>query len=380
MYEPKFTYSQRLVNTLCEIAVYCGKLSEIKLASGANRELREDTRIGIITDLCRIDGGKITFEQVKDVLFGRPVQISDRVKRDIHNCKDTVELVDKLMDYSAGLLSDGDLKWMNQTLLNNVPKSEWHIGKYRKIQNWVLDSRKEEIVFTPPSPELVDDMMKDFTAWLRHENTQKIHPVVRAGIAHYHMMYIHPFVYENEKIAMLLSVFILKCNAFIPYSWVRFTEFFVDNPGRYYQALISGIKKTHKKENDLTSWLEYFADNIKSSMETVRNNLHELSQSAEKHADLQISSVRKGTAEIESRPAGGAEDAKLNQRQALIMKFAAEKDFFQRKDIIDEFAFAEKFNPKTISRDLTFLVEQGFLNIEGERKGTRYSLKRRPAR
>lgn len=372
MYQPKYKYSHTLVKSLCQIHAFLSKFEEVKVDKESAVKRRELARVGAVTDICRMEGAKLTFDEVNNILSGKAQPVEEKCKLEVLNCKEAFTLVDKLLSYSNGKLNDGDLKWLNQTLLQNIPKTEWHLGKYREIQNWVVDVSREEIAFTPPSPEAVAGMMNDFIRWQKDESSREIHPVVRAGIAHFHLMYIHPFVSGNEKIAFLLSLFVLFSDEINPHGWVKFTDFFADHPERYYEEMLSGLEQNHTREGDLTQWLEYFAKGVKSSLESAWLEFRDTRQKVESR-DYQPTDVSSITTEVQT-----AEDSKFepNERQFRILKLAEKYQTFHRRDVIEELGFAGKHNPKTISRDLSALVASGLLKVTGLRKGTRYSLKK----
>ena len=68
----------------------------------------------------------------------------------------------------------------------------------------------------PPHPGDVDEFMSDFQTWLNEPSTLQLHPVEYAALAHYHLVYIHPFVDGNGRTARLLMNYILMRHGFPP--------------------------------------------------------------------------------------------------------------------------------------------------------------------
>lgn len=72
-----------------------------------------------------------------------------------------------------------------------------HAGRFRTHQVYVGD-------FVPPRPEEVPHLMVDLVNWLNSEEAWSLHPVEYAAIAHYRLVYIHPFVDGNGRTSRLL--------------------------------------------------------------------------------------------------------------------------------------------------------------------------------
>ena len=58
--------------------------------------------------------------------------------------------------------------------------------------------------FVPPKPEDVPALMLDLVNWLNSHEAWSLHPIEYASIAHYRLVYIHPFVDGNGRTSRLL--------------------------------------------------------------------------------------------------------------------------------------------------------------------------------
>lgn len=59
-------------------------------------------------------------------------------------------------------------------------------GEYRRIQNYVANSRTGEIIYTPPSAVEIPPMMSELVEWLNSDS--EIHPVLVSGIAQFQLV------------------------------------------------------------------------------------------------------------------------------------------------------------------------------------------------
>uniref|UniRef100_A0A1I8F285 protein adenylyltransferase n=1 Tax=Macrostomum lignano TaxID=282301 RepID=A0A1I8F285_9PLAT len=68
------------------------------------------------------------------------------------------------------------------------------LGRLRNTQVFIAD-------FEPPPANLVPSLMADFLNWLNSEDTAELHPVEVAALAHWKLVYIHPFYDGNGRTA-----------------------------------------------------------------------------------------------------------------------------------------------------------------------------------
>lgn len=61
----------------------------------------------------------------------------------------------------------------------------------------------------PPPPTHLQVLMEDFVQWLNSPEAQRLHPIKYAALAHYKLVFIHPFADGNGRTARLLMNFLL---------------------------------------------------------------------------------------------------------------------------------------------------------------------------
>jgi len=137
-------------------------------------------------------------------------------------------------------------------------------GNYRKIQNYVVNSRTREVIYTPPAPLDVPHLMREFVDWLNE--TEEVSPILVAGIAQFQFVHIHPFVDGNGRTARLLSTLILYKTGYDFKRLFTISEYYDKDRPSYYKA----IRSVRKSNMDMTSWLEYFVDGLRSQMEEIQ--------------------------------------------------------------------------------------------------------------
>ena len=132
-----------------------------------------------------------------------------------------------VQEHNEVLGLDAALRYINQTLVDRI---QGHItmqdileihkrvigyvdpieaGIFRQTQVFVGD-------YIPPQPSDIILLMKRFLNWLNDPNTLIMHPVRMAALAHYKLVYIHPFSDGNGRTSRLLMNWILMQNGFPP--------------------------------------------------------------------------------------------------------------------------------------------------------------------
>ena len=104
-------------------------------------------------------------------------------------------------------ISVNDILGIHQRVLGHAHPLE--AGKYRVTQVFVSDH-------VPPPPSEIDGFMNEFNEWLLSRDPEILHPIEFAALAHYKLVYIHPFTDGNGRTARLLMNTILMRAGFPP--------------------------------------------------------------------------------------------------------------------------------------------------------------------
>jgi Fic family protein len=137
-------------------------------------------------------------------------------------------------------------------------------GEYRKIQNYVINSKTKEVVYTPPAALEVPILMTELVEWLNRE--QEANPVIMAGIAQFQLVHIHPFIDGNGRTARLLSTLHLFRTGYDFKKLFTISEYYDRDRAVYYSA-IQGVRKSAM---DMTGWIEYFVEGLATQLKEVQ--------------------------------------------------------------------------------------------------------------
>lgn len=179
-----------------------------------------------------IEGYDITPEDVERVLLSP--RIYKKKEKDLRNkmailgYKDAFEFVLKKVktDFPETKINDDLIKNIFFNLFR--PSVEFKVvegyslTRYRNIQNYIRGSRH-----IPPAPDKIIDLMESMEKSLG----QVIHPLVKAILAHFAFVSIHPYMDGNGRTARLLMNYILLSSG---YQWVTIKA---EDRKKYFDAL-----------------------------------------------------------------------------------------------------------------------------------------------
>jgi Fic family protein len=346
MFKPKFTITNKINNALLEIERARGFLEAAELKEEWIKEMQSRALILESHHSTHIEGTQLTLEQSERILTGKPAgEVRPDDRQELLNYREAMDFVSKYLNEKSEITEEL-IKEIHRTLVKEVGGGTLEPGRYRKVQNYVVNSLTGEVIYTPPPPEKVPALMKELVEWLNSE--KDIHPVLVAGIAQYKFVEIHPFLDGNGRTARVLCTLILYKNGYDFKRLFSLSEFYDKDRRMYYEA----IRSVKENDMDLTRWLEYFVEGLKTQMLEVKAK-----------GELAI----KKEVVLEK-----AEKLDLNERQLKAVRYVVERG----KISISAFkSLVPEVSEKTLYRDLQDLVGRGLLKEVGEKKGRIYVLK-----
>lgn len=344
MFKPEFTITARINNSLLEIERARGFLEAAKLKEGWIKDMQSEAIILEAHYSTHIEGTQLTLSQAQRILTGKPVRgVRKDDRQELLNYKEAMDFVAEYLDKKSAITEDL-IKHIHKTLVKNVRGGTLEPGRYRKVQNYVVNSFTGKIIYAPPSPSRVPNLMKEFIEWLNEETS--ISAILVAGISQYQFVDIHPFLDGNGRTARVLCTLILYQNGYDFKRLFSLSEYYDKNRRNYYDA----IQSVRDNDMDMTAWLEYFTEGLK-------NQLVEVKIKGEKAIKREVI-VEK------------ARRFNLNERQQKILTYLLEDRRGSVEDIRQKFTLVRR----TVQRDLSRLVGLGLIKEVAKSKTdpTRY--------
>lgn len=338
MFKPRFSYTHKTNNNLLEIERARGFLEAAQLKEKWIKEMQSEILILESHYSTHIEGTRLTLSQAKKILTGKEViDVRPDDRKELQNYREAIDFISRYLG-KEDPITEGLIREIHKLLVKGVRGNSADPGNYRKIQNYVVDAIDNRIIYTPPLPQDVPYLMREFVEWL---NIPKdISAILVAGIAQFQFVHIHPFIDGNGRTARLLCTLVLYKSGYDFKRLFSLSEYYDKNRRGYYDALQS----VRKNEMDMTTWLEYFTDGLRTQLLEVKD---------------------KGEVVIKKETyLERAKKVNLNARQIKILLYLVEK----KRLTVEE--YVRKFNVirRTAQRDLARLVEHKFIREAAKSK------------
>lgn len=144
-------------------------------------------------------------------------------------------------------------------------------GSYRtspvEVISGHISRNKEVIHFEGPPPERVEYEMKLFLDWVNHENNMDV--LLKAAIAHFWFLTIHPFDDGNGRIGRAIADYLLAKSENSPRRFYSLSAQIQKERKGYYLIL----ENTQKGKIDITAWIKWFFNCLSRSIEEALSKL-----------------------------------------------------------------------------------------------------------
>ena len=224
------------------------------------------------------------------------------------------------------------------------------VAKYRSAGMKVVSGTfgREKIHFEAPEPKQIKAEMDKFLEWFNAEDITT-DAVLKAAIAHFWFVTIHPFDDGNGRLARAIMDMQLARS---DNSKIRFysmsNQIYTEH--RHYNDL---TEQTQKSDGDITNWLEWFLNCFERALHASEQNL-KLILDKSRFWDVH-------------------REKSINDRQRLVINYFYDnygKSFeFLRTGV---YAKLTKCSTDTALRDLQDLVSKEMLQVEDSGKKTNY--------
>ena len=287
-----------------------------------------------------IEGETLNYEQVRSSVARRLGINTAGLVTSPRDVEGVVEMMlDATQNYSEPLTEDRLFGW--HAALFPTGYSGMHkitVARYRTEEMQIVSGAmgKEKVHYEAVAATDVEKEMKLFLDWF-NDDTIQIDPVLKAAIAHFWFIIIHPFDDGNGRIARAISDRMLARSESSKERFYSLSKQIMAERNDYYAVL----KKT-QHNNDITDWLVWFLNCLKTALLETENSMQNIllkTEFWEKHKAVLI-----------------------NERQRLMINKLF--DDFYEKLTTSKWAKITKTSTDTALRDIKDLMEKGILQQE----------------
>ena len=149
-FAPSFRITHSVTAALTRIERARGFLEAAKLSDDWIRQMGERALVLEAHHTTHIEGTRLTLAQSERLLAGEVVPEADPDDaRELLNYRDAFEFVSTYLEEGAPI-TEGLVREIHKHLVEGVRGGSAAPGEYRRVQNYVVNSATQEVVYTPP--------------------------------------------------------------------------------------------------------------------------------------------------------------------------------------------------------------------------------------
>lgn len=263
-FEPQFTITDSITAGLTRIERARGFLEAATLSDEWVRQMGERALVREAHHTTHIEGTHLTLDEAERLWAGEEVPEADPDEaRELLNYRRAFEFVSEYLDTGAPI-TEGLIREIHKRLVEGVRGGRAAPGKYRQVQNYIVNSATGETVYKPPPAHDVPVLMDELVQWLNRE--KKIHPVIVSGIGQFQLVHIHPFLDGNGRTSRLLSTLCLYRAGYDFKRLFTISGYYDRDRSAFYEA----IQSVRENGMDMTGWLEYFVEGLATQLAEVK--------------------------------------------------------------------------------------------------------------
>lgn len=349
MFTPKFIITNAILTNIGKIEAAKEIIESAPLVPAYEAKFRQEAILRTVHHGTHIEGNPLEQKEVEKVLAGKDIPARDRDIQEILNYREVLKFIDAKKD--APVTEKIFLEIHRLATKKILPTDQ--AGKYRRVQVRVTNSKTGETSYLPPPPDQIPGLIRDLFFWLNRAGPEEMNSVIKAGITHYFLVAVHPFVDGNGRAARAASTLVLFKEGYDIKKFFSLEEYFDRDASSYYSALQQTSNQTKAiTERDLTKWIEYFTQGLAIELARIREKVQKLS------VDLKLK--------------GKLGQIPLNDRQLKLVEYIQEVGQISNKDWRD---LLPMISDDTILRDLKYLMKKGLVRKRGSTKSAVYLLK-----
>lgn len=351
MYSPKYIISNKILKNIGQVEASKEVIENAPLVPSYEKQFQSDAIAKTIHHGTHIEGNELNLIQTKKILEGQEVYGRPRDIQEVINYRNVMTLIDEL-SFKRGNLDTTILTDIHKATVDKIISPE-KIGVLRTTQVIIKEEGTDKVVLKPPPFVEVPYLLEDFFVWLNSEVAKEINPVIRAGIVHYVLVAIHPFVEGNGRTVRAFTQLLLMREGYDIKRFFSLEENFDSDLAAYYDALFRVDKDSQNiGQRDLTPWIEYFTEVVAVELSKIKEKVRKLS------LDTRMK-VKFG------------EQIALSERQMRLMEYISDQVAVPMMDLK---RLIPMVSEDTILRDLKILQDKGIIKKEGSTKSARYTI------
>jgi Fic family protein len=308
--------------------------------------LRRQVRAESAESSIAIEGFSVPATEIAALVSGQAVPDADDADRM------ALTAYARAMEHVAIMAGDGGFRWCDRVILDLhfdacAFQRDKRPGLWRDHPIGVTAPSGGGMAYIGPDAPAVPKLMGQVVTWLQKGDLDT-HQVVRAAMAHLHLVSVHPFSDGNGRLARIAQSLVLARDGLLAPEFGSIEQYLNEHTPAYYAVLQKVQGGSYQPDRDATPWVEFC---VVAHLEQVDRRTEQLATAARRWQFLEELAAARGWPErlviaLEQSLAGGAERA----------AYAAEAGV----------------SLPTASGDLRRLADAGLVSQQGRTRSTRY--------
>jgi len=341
VYKPNYTITDELLGIIAEIERYRTKVADSVILPEREIEMRYRATVEASHSSTSIEGNPLSLKQVEAVLSGKArLTRHQYAETEVKNYKRALDFIDRRAQTKQPICPDDILAIHKIMMAGLLPEEK--VGCLREGNIYIVD-QDENVRYTGPKAGILAAELHELAQWL---GAADIHPVLAAGILHYHFVSIHPFSDGNGRTARALTTLHLALREYDFRRSLVLDTFYSVDKAAYYEALSLSDRYSGRKNADITPWLVYFSAGVLSAAKVLLAEITLLSQTV-----------------------GAIPTGKIARDDADLLSYVKQFGSISLAEAAD---ILPGMNRRTLQRRLRHLVDVGYLSKVGSARDTRY--------
>lgn len=349
MFEPKFVYTEKIVNELGKIERFYGQLLGERLIPSLALKLAQENQILATHHSTSIEGNPLSPTDVTNIVLGDqvPTTKSEKEVKNYFTVLNSIFLLARKYEPITTELT----KKLHHQLMDGLVKKD--LGAFRNAEVFIGHRTQEKIVVkhTPPlhKAEEIEKALNELYTWLSAPDS--LHPLLKAAVLHHEFAYLHPFFDGNGRLARALTAYYLLLKNYEVVKFFIMDDYYDIDRQMYSDKLHSADPSGAGQASDKTEWLEYFLEGIAYSLQAALSR---------------VEGLKKGTLE----EIAGEKRVMVTPREEEVLQIVLDKKAIKTSDIEDALSVTRQ----QAHALLHSLVKKELLQKFGKTKSSYYRL------
>ena len=343
-----------LIERLAQAKALASVIRDVPIPPYLEARLHRLNILRAVRGTASIEGADVSdreLSQIIDASADQQVLPPDRARdeQEVRNAEQLMYDVAEILQLEPGaILTEQLIRRFHATITKDIDYLNNSPGRYRTVPMTAGN-------YLAPDHDQVARLMEEFVEWFNGGPPKAWDSIVRAIVAHFYLVSIHPFGDGNGRMSRGVEAFLLAQTGVNVRGFYSLANYYYQNRDEYVRTL--GVVR-FESDPDLTPFVDFAVDGLAQELGIVKGELL---------AEVQVIAFRDLAREGLER--AGRLGTRTGERQLLFLLMLDKGPVSLRDIRADRHALAslyEGVTSKTLTRDVNFLKSLGLILVQGD--------------